>query len=153
MAERVKVCIVHRYLLTCGDGCRFDELSNEIWGFECAGECSFGEAGWAALRRNGTRNPSHFHHWASAAANQSLLFVRCWNEYSSTDEHGANSASLEPNNKLATVDGSPGRDPWYMFSQVKAILHQWKNGTLLPTFTPAGPIFDAKTALDVRDRK
>jgi len=66
-----------------------------------------------------------------------LLFVRCWNEYSSTDEHGANSASLEANNKLATVDGSPGADPWYMFDQVKAILHQWKTGTLPPTLKAA----------------
>jgi hypothetical protein len=100
--------------------------AREVWPFECMTfGTQFVEAGYASLHFRGQgRSVSRFQQLVNEAAGKPYLVVRCFNEFSTTDEdyNGGNAFTLEVNNWLNHYDGSPNADPWHMWDNVGRML-------------------------------
>lgn len=118
-----------RYFVVCSaPSFDYRPFAADLWGFVCAGDCAFAEAGYGSVLRAGTRQPGHLAAYLHAAAGRPYFVVRAWNEFSTTDEHMGQAYTLEPNSRLATVDGSPGADPWWVFNSIAPAIAAWKQG-------------------------
>ena len=119
------------------------DMSHEIWPFDCFDRVrgndrtQFDEVAYASCYARSEdghgRRIEYFRDWLLHAAGKEHLVIRCWNEFSSTDENAywinealrigvANAFTLEPNNQLHKYDQDHKEDPWYYFCSVKALL-------------------------------
>ncbi|MFT3864546.1 MAG: RICIN domain-containing protein [Solirubrobacterales bacterium] len=120
-----------RYAIVAESNFDYRPYSSEIWPFACfSTSCQFSEVGYATLYSPGwsERSLPEFDRQVNEASGLPYIMVANWNEFSSTDEHGAASRTIEPNTQLYKVDSTPGHaDPWYFFNGVKSELQSLRD--------------------------
>lgn len=122
--ELVRNLFSVRFSLHCPVDSNFSDAP-EIWPFQCDTEGSiFNEAGYAALRvGNRSRNIAAFDRMVEASREKSYLILRCFNEFSTTDEdyRDGHVYTMEVNNRLHHHD-EQGGDPWFHWNRMRTKL-------------------------------
>lgn len=117
-----------RFAAVAADTFDYTPYSTEVWPFVCnTGQCSFAEAGFATVFAPlaGPRSLELFERGVEDAKGKPFLIIHGWNQFSSTDEHGGNAMTLEPNTQLHKHDTTPGnQDPWFFYNGVRDILRR-----------------------------
>jgi hypothetical protein len=110
-----------RFSLYCTDDLDFSPAP-EIWPFVCDTEKSvFNEAGYAALKvGDKSRSIDAFRRMVDAARGKPYLILRCFNEFSTTDEdyRGGRVYTMEVNNLVHHYDEQKG-DPWFHWNRMR----------------------------------
>jgi hypothetical protein len=86
----------------------------------------FVEAGYASLHfRHHGRSVDRFKQLFEESKDKPYLIVRCFNEFSTTDEdhNGGHAFTIEVNTQLHHYDGSPNAEPWHMWNSIRSVLN------------------------------